>query len=736
MTNQVQNMELHPTQRLLRNKGEYENRKIYFICKHPNEHNENCGYVGTFSDMISHTAIHWHCHMFVCQVCSRQIHEYNGIYHHMVPDNHHLCKASPREMTHNTSNRLNFVDLWKARNIFISQISKGEYARLKTTKKVGARHGATPMYDDEEDRGAVVAVVEDRFGYDDNNYNQQNKNSGSGGGRNANHEPRRQSVVRFTIPETTPRSVSPPPRFIAAAPPGINPRGGTNQNQRSLSRGRGEDDDFSNPPRDYQSTPQNRGRAGFGDRNSSGGGNNNNWNNRNDNYRNRNKSRGRDDGSGDFRGGAGGGGGAGHRSPSLDHRTPNYSTSYGNRKNNYNTPSDPRMNQSSDSIYRNQNMNNRNPTPASSSTSMFRSPTQSPEKNTRSGARTPSPPNRPGPSSYSNPPYSRSPPDYPRPSLDVSRPPPLPNSALRGQNGSGTRNNSVPQPVVHRSPSPLKNIGSRNTASLKSQQSTSATRDFDVSPSPTPSPQSDSGFQIFCGPSPPKDLVTGASRNTRGKANSVLKRKAATRFEQQEELSGTIDLTIQKPTEMMRNRRSSVNYRSKSRGRSMSKKRESSDDRQQKELEKTRKEYQVQGKSTVKVLQNTSRMSSLLSSNPVSSFKSRMSSVQLPPKKTDKLDRLKAKMAGSLVQPEPPHTPTFSTTTSNDSISNIPLPSMDTPGSSNSSYKNPFERIATYSSSSASLSPQPVPPPMFPPGIAKRPRLRVEEQDDDVEVID
>lgn len=733
MVNQVQNVELHPIQKLLRS-GDYEKKKQYFMCNMPGDTGK-CGFTGTFSDMISHTAAHWHCHMFVCQVCSRQIHEYNEIYRHTDPANHHPCSASPREMTLNTSNRFGFVDLWKSRNVFISQISKGEYLSQKTTKKRsgGANTTATPMYDDEDGGRGAVFQEEDRFGYDDNDnysYKQQNNvpRTIGGGARNANLEPlrrdRRQSRVRFDIDESPQKPASSnQPR----APPGINPRG-TYQNQRSQSRA--PNNDYCNPPRgDYQTPQNNRGRAGFGNSNGGGGGNNDNnnkpWNNRNSNgegtsnYGNRSKSRGRGESSGDFGGGEGA---IRNRSPSDDFRTPNNRQA----RPNYGNPPDPRMSQGSDSIYRHQNINNRSPPPSggsrsSTSSSMFRSPTQSPIRHSESRNTSQ---NEPGSSSsYSNSQYNRSPQDYSRP------PPPLPTRGAHRSptNNPGARNYSNPHQSAYRRPSPSPPRNEINPPAVHR----------------SPLPQNDEGFTVYCSPPPQETPAeTAGGMMTRSQIAGALKRKAAPiRTEEPNEPSGTIDLAIKKPDEMVRQRRSSVNYRSVSRGRSMSRGRENSDEEQMREIEKTRKMYQIQGKGTVKVLQNTSRMSSLLS-NPLSttSPKSRNNSVplnKLPPKTTTKLDRLRANiMASQGVTPEPelPHTP-LSTTFPLDSVANIPLPS---PGSVSKCNPTPPETPGSRRTSAyRTPSPQPVPPPSFPPGITKRPRLQLENDDDeDVEVID
>ncbi|EGT45732.1 hypothetical protein CAEBREN_17190 [Caenorhabditis brenneri] len=753
MLNQVQHVELNPIQEFLRGK-DYEQKKQYFICTLPNESGK-CGHFGTFSDLISHSAQHWHCHMFVCQVCSRQIYEYNEIYRHTDPANQQPCRASARQMTLNTSNRFGFVDLWKSRNVFISAISKGEYQRLKAMKKTGGggrNTTSTPMYEEED---GEVLEVEDQFGYDNNNYNhkpqnQVNRNFGGGSGRNANLEPlgtqRRSSRVRFD-------DESP-----SRGPPGINPRGAY-QNQRSQSRA--PNSDYNNPPRgDYQNQ-QNRGRAGFGNANGGGGNSyNNSWNNRNSNGgdasnpRNRNKSRGRE-GSGDF----GGGSAIRNRSPSDDFRTPSNRQPYADRRAIHSNPPDPRMNQGADSIYRNQNNNNRSPPPSggrsSNNSSMFRSPTPSPakrpeshsnsgfrsptqspakrsESHSNSGFRSPTPSqNEPG---SSNPQYSRSPPDYSRPPPPLSTrgahrspPPPRKNSA--------TRNLRNPQQPAYRSPSPPRS---------------------EINPPAvhrSPVPQDEEGFRVYCSP-PPQETpaattgrpmtrsqlaAAGASQEPHGKATTdALKRKSAPiRTEESEERSGTIDLAIKKPDEMVRQRRSSINYRSISRGRSVSKGRDGSDDDQMKEIEKTRALYQIQGKSNVKVLHNTSRMSSLLS-NPISSSSAKSRTNSLPPKKTAKLDRLRASILASTQEPEPPRTP-LSTTFRHESVDNIPLPSPvsvsttppGTPGPS-SSYSNPLKRLSTY----RTPSPQPVPPPSCPPGISKRPRTQSEDDEDDVEIID
>ncbi|CAL2037814.1 unnamed protein product [Caenorhabditis brenneri] len=770
MLNQVQNVELHPIQKFLRGK-DYEQKKQYFVCTMPSE-TGTCGHLGTFSEMVSHTAIHWHCHMFVCQVCSRQIHEYNEIYRHNDPSNNQQCRASPRQMTLNTSNRFGFVDLWKSRNVFISAISKGEYQRQKAMKKGGGgrNNRSTPMYEEEE---GEVLEVEDQFGYENNNFNhkqqnQVNRNFGGGSGRNANLEPlgtqRRASRIRFDDESPQKPVSSYPPR----APPGINPRGAY-QNQRSQSRTPGYD--YSNPPRgDYQNQ-QNRGRAGFGNANGDGGSsyNNNPWNNRNSNGgdasnpRNRNKSRGRES-SGDF----GGGGAIRNRSPSDDFRTPSNRQPHADRRAIHSNPPDPRMNQGADSIYRNQGINNRSPPPSggrsSNNSSMFRSPTPSPakrpeshsdsgfrsptqspakrpESHSNSGFRSPTPSqNEPGSSSvYSNPQYSRSPPDYNRP------PPPLPTrgahrSPTPPRKNSATRNFSKPQQFVCRTPSPPQN---------------------EINPPAvhrSPVPQDDEGFRVYCSPPPQEtpaatarrpmtrsQISAAASQEPLGRATTdALKRKSAPiRTEEPEEPSGTIDLTIKKPVEMVRERRSSINYRSISRGRSLSKGRDGSDEDQMKEIEKTRALYQIQGKSTVKVLQNTSRMTSLLS-NPISSSSAKSRTNSLPPKKTEKLDRLRASILASqqaTPEPESPCTP-ISTTFRHDSVGNIPLPSPGsvskcsttppgTPGPS-SDYSNPLKRLSTY----RSPSPPPVPPPSCPPGISKRFRLQLGDDEDDVEVIE
>uniref|UniRef100_A0A1I7UGQ6 C2H2-type domain-containing protein n=1 Tax=Caenorhabditis tropicalis TaxID=1561998 RepID=A0A1I7UGQ6_9PELO len=135
---------------------DYEKEKNFFKCTMPIQGSATCDFVGTFSDMIGHSAAHWNCYMFICKTCTRQIFDYNCIFRHTNMHNE-PCKGSPENMTPNVTDRNNFVDLWKVRNVYIKQCTRTDYLRHKEAKEqVGGRNvHKTPCYSESDDRPVV-----------------------------------------------------------------------------------------------------------------------------------------------------------------------------------------------------------------------------------------------------------------------------------------------------------------------------------------------------------------------------------------------------------------------------------------------------------------------------------------------------------------------------------------------------------------------------------------------------
>lgn len=155
--------------------------------------------------------------------------------------------------------------------------------------------------------------------------------------------------------------------------------------------------------------------------------------------------------------------------------------------------------------------------------------------------------------------------------------------------------------------------------------------------------------------------------------------------------SGTISIMVQRPEEIARHRRSSVAYRSQSRGRSMSREPQSEEVIEKRDLAATRQNYQVQGYSNVKVLKNTNRMASLIS-NPL----------------TNAAPRAKT--------PIPRYTPNMSAAEKLRALRGLPS-------------QQQLPSTSTAPPPPESASPQPVPPPA-PPGITRK---RVHNSSDDDE---
>lgn len=158
--NLITSFELHPVQRVVRG-AQYESLKQYFQCTIPMHGNRICGYAGTFSDLVVHSAAHWNCAMMVCRGCSKHIFDTNEMYRHMNPHTSQICKAGISYISPNFHDRNSFVDLWKSRNVFIIPISREEFMAAKASQlQANASNPSntrretvtrTPGYDDSDD---------------------------------------------------------------------------------------------------------------------------------------------------------------------------------------------------------------------------------------------------------------------------------------------------------------------------------------------------------------------------------------------------------------------------------------------------------------------------------------------------------------------------------------------------------------------------------------------------------
>lgn len=758
---------MHAIQLIFRKADEYERQKQYFVCSMPADNNEECGYLGSYSDMIGHFANHWGCHMFTCKGCERKIYEFNEIHSHQNPTTHQTCRTNPEDMTINTTNRYGFVDLWKARNIYINQISKADYIAKKEQAarrgKSGANRGrSTPGYDDVEPsqpmRGGAFSAPNYNFA---NNNNDVNKNPNP-------YAPRGRPYQPHATPSSSNQS------YNNNYNNNNNPRGGQFQNNRNRSQSRGYANEYATPAK-YQQNEQN--------------------------YRNRSQSRGDRT--------------PGYRSPPDN----NYSNPNPRSNNNYsnprsNTPGYGRTTPAPSSVVSRPGF--RSPTEDSgpppsysnpgSSTPGFRSTTPAPSYSntiiTRPGFRSPTP-DMETVNNYSNPDNSA-----------VEYRTPTPQKAAPSYSNTGSAGYRTTQKPTYNTPTPQKPNprAAFRTGTPFNGASNPAARPMcrsPTSPSP-PAPAPAPTFQFsspdravepsYSNPrekTPPPQI--GPLRNqmatppvanrprTRSQARAEVivptKRKnpfaddlePGERPPSPEPDSPKIRVLIQRPQDVPRVRRSSVAYRSHSRGRSMSTGRDEEEMEQLAEIQRNREVYQVRGTSTVKVMQNTNRMSSLISNPAIPALpvtKNRLTSAPdasgvlaaLKAKK-EKLERLKEKL-GKETSNEPapaplapaPRTPSPMRLNvsfpvhpgPNYNLEDIPLPASSMGyGARSPQPVPPPSSVTTRARSIAkndrygARSPQPVPPPpsmatrarsnvkndSLPPGVAKRPR-REDDQDD------
>ncbi|EGT34177.1 hypothetical protein CAEBREN_25174 [Caenorhabditis brenneri] len=147
----------------------YEKKKSYFRCTLPlSADRRKCGFVGNFGQVSVHMSKHWAVTRGQCTRCEQDLYDVVDIFGHKDKNLPNMTCKHGHHTSHTPSNWLAHMQ-WRARNIFIKEISKNEYDAWKDVfEKRYQSRAATPAYDDNETNGGKQTAPAERFAVEGN----------------------------------------------------------------------------------------------------------------------------------------------------------------------------------------------------------------------------------------------------------------------------------------------------------------------------------------------------------------------------------------------------------------------------------------------------------------------------------------------------------------------------------------------------------------------------------------